>query len=308
MFKLESSVAGSKDVLDTALGKIRDLHVWERNGERAPHKPLLLLLALGKVQAGVKRLLPWNEIETALRQLLVDFGPNRSSVHPEYPFWYLQSDGLWELRDPDLPARRKAGGGKLGNPRVTELRRFNTEGGLPAELYQLVAEDPSALFTLATEILNRHFPLSLHDELLHQVGIHIDTDKFIQYRSPQFHADVLDAYRSSCAVCGFSARLGSRIFGVEATFIRWPAAGGTMSVNNALALCLVHKRGFEWGAFSVDEDGRIILSTCLELGDASGSAFLPFAGRPLREPEDQRARPEKEYLSWHRTEVFRSQS
>lgn len=296
----------SRNVLEETAAKIRNLHVWERDGERAPHKPLLLLFALGKAQNGFDRLLPWSQIESPLKQLLQDFGPNRPSVHPEYPFWYLQTDELWEVIEPDLPGRRKKGGGKLGNPRISELRRLDTKGGLPAEVYQLATQNASALFRLVTEILNGHFPLSFHDEILHQVGLQIDTEIFIQYRNRQFHAEVLSAYQGKCAVCGFEARLGSRNLGVESTFIRWPKAGGPMALSNALALCLIHKRGFEWGAFSVDDDGRILLSDCLVMGDVSEAAFRPFSGQLLREPGNRSALPDEAHLRWHRTEVFRS--
>jgi predicted restriction endonuclease len=31
------------------LDQFRSVHVWQRAGERAPHKPLLVLLALGRL-------------------------------------------------------------------------------------------------------------------------------------------------------------------------------------------------------------------------------------------------------------------
>src|SRR6185437_14627034 len=232
-------------MLIETLAKIRNLHVWERDEERAPHKPLLLLFAFGRAQLGADRLLPWKEIEDPLRSLLEDFGPPRPSHHPEYPFWYLQTDELWEVVDSGLPGRRQKGGGKLGNPRVTELRRCNTKGGLPVPVFQLATQDPQALSQLVTEILNRHFPFSFHDDILEQTGLRIATDRFAPYRDSQFEADVLDAYGFECAVCGFGARLGSRSLGVEGTFIRWPQAGGPIVLSNSLALCLIHKRAFE---------------------------------------------------------------
>ena len=37
------------------------LQVWSRAGERAPHKPLLLLLAMGNLCRGEPRLLPYRD-------------------------------------------------------------------------------------------------------------------------------------------------------------------------------------------------------------------------------------------------------
>ena len=39
--------------LTEVLQRFADLNIWQRNGERAPHKPLLVLLALGTFLAGV---------------------------------------------------------------------------------------------------------------------------------------------------------------------------------------------------------------------------------------------------------------
>ena len=71
------------------------INVWKRGAERAPHKPLLLLYALGKCQRGESRAMPYAEVDPALQGLLRAFGPPRKSYHAEYPFWRLQHDGVW---------------------------------------------------------------------------------------------------------------------------------------------------------------------------------------------------------------------
>ena len=38
------------------LRRVTELGLWRRGGERAPHKPLLILLALGRLSQGGKRL------------------------------------------------------------------------------------------------------------------------------------------------------------------------------------------------------------------------------------------------------------
>ena len=59
----------------------------------APHKPLLVLYALGRWQAGQKDV-AFRQAETDLTALLREFGPPRKSDHPEQPFWRLQRDGV----------------------------------------------------------------------------------------------------------------------------------------------------------------------------------------------------------------------
>jgi putative restriction endonuclease len=42
------------------------IHVWTRGDERAPHKPLLLLYALGRCSRGEPRLIPYADVDRDL--------------------------------------------------------------------------------------------------------------------------------------------------------------------------------------------------------------------------------------------------
>jgi putative restriction endonuclease len=63
-----------------------EVTLWKRGEQRAPHKPLLILLALSRCAQNANRLMRFNEVDPKLKQLLIDFGPRRKSYHPEYPF------------------------------------------------------------------------------------------------------------------------------------------------------------------------------------------------------------------------------
>jgi predicted restriction endonuclease len=79
------------------LGRAAKLRQWSRNGTRAPHKPLLLLYALGRFQEDVESDLRYSAVEQDLQRLLTEYGPpNRTT--PAYPFHHLVSDGAW-MRD-----------------------------------------------------------------------------------------------------------------------------------------------------------------------------------------------------------------
>jgi hypothetical protein len=73
------------------------LNVWARGDQRAPHKPLLVLYALGRWSRGDTGDIPFSEVDRDLTGLLKEFGPPRQSYHPEYPFWRLQNDGVWQV-------------------------------------------------------------------------------------------------------------------------------------------------------------------------------------------------------------------
>jgi putative restriction endonuclease len=293
------------DGVQELVERVNGLSVWTRDGQRAPHKPLLLLLALAKAAAGEDRLLAFTEIEAPLRKLLEAFGPSRRAHHPEYPFWYLRTDGLWEVEEPTPLRRRKKGGDASGNPPATELRRQNTKGGLPSDLYEAVRADPDFASRLANSILIRHFPVSFHEEILAQAGLKAWEKREMPLGDAEFEATVLAAYRHSCALCGFRAQLGAKSFGVEATPIRWLQAGGKLKVDNYLAFCLIHRRAFERGACAIDAKNRLILSAALVCYDSSRPWFSRFQGRSLHRPVKQTLVPRVENLAWHREEVFR---
>lgn len=140
------------------------LRVWRRGGQRAPHKPLLVLLMLGRLAQGAERLVAFTDVEADLRGLLHDFGPPRQSHHPEFPFWHLRSDGVWEV-DGDEAIRP----GRGGSPTVAQARTLR--GGFPTEVWQLLRDDPDLAADIAARLLTAHFPTSLHSGILERVGL-----------------------------------------------------------------------------------------------------------------------------------------
>ncbi len=62
------------------------ISMWKRGSQRAPHKPLLLLLAISKCLNENERLLSYATVDEDLRSLLKEFGPNRKSYHTDRHF------------------------------------------------------------------------------------------------------------------------------------------------------------------------------------------------------------------------------
>jgi putative restriction endonuclease len=118
---------------DALLQQFAELNVWWRRSERAPRGPLLVLYALGQLQGGADRSIPFDQIEGPLERLLDEFGPPRKSSHPELPFYHLQTDGVWEMQE-IVPLTRRNGS---KNPLRTELRKWHIHGGFPAPISDL---------------------------------------------------------------------------------------------------------------------------------------------------------------------------
>ena len=280
--------------------QVDHLNVWSRGDQRAPHKPLLLLLVLGRKFQDLPDEVSFAEIEGTLTDLLVEFGPLRQVYHPEYPFWRLQKDGIWEVTS-DIPLRPLASNaGAL----VTELRHKNARGRLPQWASDELSANPRLLIDVAQSILDSHFPYSLHEDIAAAVGLALKAD--IRYRrDPQFRSKVLMAYEYSCAICGLDVRLGNVTIGLEAAHIKWRQAHGPDVEENGLALCAIHHKLFDFGALSLTNSGIIILSRQLNGSGDFADRVLRHHGTAVRPPQDPAHAPGNNYILWHHKQVFK---
>jgi putative restriction endonuclease len=58
------------------LTRIREVSVWKKGDQRAPHKPLLILYALGKLLEGPDEI-KFKDFYEPFKDLLQEFGPPR---------------------------------------------------------------------------------------------------------------------------------------------------------------------------------------------------------------------------------------
>lgn len=286
---------------DWLLQQFEDLNVWRRGDERAPHKPLLVLYALGQVQAGRDRLIPFDQIEGPLTRLLDDFGPPRRSAHPELPFYHLQNDGVWEIEE-RIPLTRRQGS---KNPLLSELRKWSIRGGFTNEIFEQLKARPEAVRELTRAILSAHFPDSLHQSIACETGIDLESTVRGNRRDSEFRVAVVSAWGHRCAFCGFGVRLDNSDLGLEAAHIRWCQFGGPDTMDNGLACCSIHHQAFDRGAVTVSEDHRILVSARLHGDFGLENLFLALHGTNLRAPGLKNALPREEFLAWHRKQVFR---
>ena len=285
---------------DQTLERFKHLNVWKRGSERAPHKPLLLLLALGRYRQGAERLLSFANLDEPLRELLREFGPPRKSHHSEYPFWRLQTDGIWEV-DQTRGAVVREGS---TDPLKSELIRLGACGGLTEDLYRSVTADPDTLREVVQQLLENSFPATLHDDIADAVGLSALEAARKTRRDPDFRRRVITVYERRCAVCAFDVRLGDVLVALEAAHIKWHQAGGPATETNGLALCTMHHKLFDRGAFTVGPERRILVAE-----EANGSRgledwLLAFQGQPIGAPVSDQYAPDESFLDWHRTQVF----
>jgi putative restriction endonuclease len=285
---------------DTVLERFNNLAVWRQGEQRAPHKPLLVLYALGRWQRG-RAEVTFREAEPELTALLREFGPPRKSDHPEQPFWRLPRDGVWTVIAPPNLAM------KMGDdiPRVSAMRSADVRAGFSTDVRAVLTADPSITARIALQLLERHFPESIHQDILNAVGLSLETAA--KKRDPAFRLRVLKAYEYRCAVCGFDVRLGSVSIALDAAHIRWHQANGPDAEDNGLALCVLHHKTFDLGAFTI-ADGVLLVSDQVNGSMGLQDSLLAHHGKSIRAAQRPEWQPRVEHLRWHGKEVFKGEA
>ena len=283
------------------LQQFETLRQWGSGGERAPHKPLLVLYAIGKLLRGEDRLISYkNDIEENLENLLREFGPRRDNYNPHFPFWRMQNDGIWEVTNANS-IRQTAS----GDAYITDLRNYNVSGGFNETICEQLQNDPELCFEIVQRLLDAHFPPSIHEDILQVVNIELPPPTFDpRVRPSNFRVNVLRAYEYRCAVCGFDVKLGDSLVALDACHIRWQRADGPDTEVNGLALCSLHHKLFDRGAFTLSKQRQILVSD-----DAHGTTgfqewLMNFHGNMINFPQRRSYYPEEEFIGWHVREVF----
>jgi putative restriction endonuclease len=133
----------------------------------ARHKPLLLLLALAQLQHGAPRLATYADVEPAMRKLLVDYGDLTSTPHPEYPFWWLQTDGIWRVEGAeDIPRRRRDDA-----PSAAALRNSKAKGGFADDVHRSLKSNQGLTAEIARRLLEEFIPVGYHDAIIAELGL-----------------------------------------------------------------------------------------------------------------------------------------
>jgi putative restriction endonuclease len=185
-------------------------------GGRAPHKPLLILLMLGRYQGGKCGPATFQEIRESLAGLLRDFGPpSVGTPDVSNPFWRLQNDEgrIWEVRDSYGSTIAET----VAPPTIGTLVERDARGNFPADLSRAFQVHPEYISRLATHILRAHFPPSLHEDICNEVEIHYVPDSASEEteqdnstpRDPGFRTRIIRAYEHRCVISGWDLRIGN---------------------------------------------------------------------------------------------------
>jgi putative restriction endonuclease len=301
---------------DQSIALFEGLRRAQNNGRYAPHKPLLVLLALARIQRGDARLVPFAEVDKPLQDLLTEFGPSGAAKSRHYPYWHLDR-ALWQVNGPATLVNRALG----ATPNLSELQQDGVQAGFAPEVDAALRAQPDLLVRVAQRVLDAYFPPTLHADIAAVVGLDLSPPMpevrdsaapaygagAKRARSARFREQVLLAYEHRCCVCGFDLRIGNVSAGLEAAHIQWHTAGGPDVEANGLSLCALHHKLFDLGAFTLEPgDLRIVFSRHAIAGSKGLSGELKHHGQPLLRPQSPDLLPGPEFIEWNRDNVFKT--
>ena len=287
------------------LDRVGAIKQWSKGGDRAPHKPLLLLYLFGRVAATGTSEVSYAEAEPVVGRALGEFGPPNPTT-PAYPFHHLQTDGLWVVTTPS---------GESPGASPGKLRDAGAVGRLDPAFETALKNDPTLIPLLARDLLDRNFEESLHAEICAAVGLDLEAVEVsavrrraaaLRTRSPRFRESVLVAYEYRCAMCGYDGRLGTEAVGLDAAHLRWWAFDGPDDIANSLCLCTFHHKLLDRGAMGVSNDRTVAVSQhFVGHGRAAEELVLALVGQELSPPQRGQPLPAEHHIAWHQGQVFR---
>lgn len=302
------------------LKRVDQIKQWRepgQSGRRAPHKPLLLLYALGRLHNDRTSRIRYEDLAPRLSSWLDEFGPSRRTHHPDQPFWRLQNDGLWSVSTPGAAGAMDSGwSSQPGHRRLIDSKAV---GQLAADFEAALVSDPGLLVVVARSLLFANWPESLHSEICRSVGLDLESlesvlasnhvlvpDEQKRRRDPEFRLRVLRAYDYQCAMCGFDGRLDSTTVGLEAAHVQWWAEGGPDHTFNGLCLCVMHHKLFDRGVLGLGRARRILVSShFVGRNSAAEELVTSLMERDLRPPRSESDTVVEQHRRWHEQEVFR---
>ncbi len=281
--------------------KIDAINVYKKGTNRAPHKPLYLLFLLASQQKRMPRMLAFSEVNRVLSEALRLFGQRTACVNPEYPFWRLQNDRLSEVHpaSPSVYELRQSN----NDPKKSSLLKNRSEGGLIKSDFDLLAKHPELFNEACHRILDHHFPVSIHEELLNffEIDLGLQSTPPDHVTSYDFKSAVLLEYGFRCAISGFQSSPVVKHAGIESAELVWRNHGGPSTVSNAIAMSTLHRKLFHLGLFTIDDDYTIRLSPDLGIANSVGLK----SGKSMSLPSTASLFPSLTSLAWHRRWVFR---
>ena len=285
-------------------------------GEKAPHKPVLLLAVLEEMAAGSiieNHIYITPELVARFRDVWSRVVRN-PAFKPDFflPFFHLKSERFWHLRL--FPGREFLLTSSHSPKSFRSLRETVHYAFLDDELFAL-AMTGTGREGLRVALTNAYFPGTSgegHAGYIQEVETQILGESSVQYqqaalsfteedivaRGGVFKRVVPRAYDYTCCVSRMRIIAGSQAQMVDACHIVPFAESRDDTIANGISLCPNLHRAFDRGLIRIDTDYRVAISPMVT--EREGAYGLrEFAGRKILLPHEKGWWPGRENLEQH---------
>jgi len=293
--------------LNNYIGRFEKLRVARRDGHESPHKPCMLLAAVGLAEAG---LLEANRIDYApplLDRYLEIFEIVRTeSDHPNpyFPFFHLRGDGFWHLEaKPGKEAILAVMSTARSHAEISEniahayldpeLHACLADAGTRDQLRQslIVRWFGQHAHTLSRLFQEDHYEKGLRDVVADRAAEEAPVRYGRAARDTAFRRVVTEAYDYRCAASGMRIVLPEDIVMVEAAHLIPFSETQDDDPRNGIALT----PNFHWALdrylIAPGPDYKWRVSKLVDERIADNRPLIELAGKELLLPKDERFWP-----------------
>ncbi len=290
------------------LKRIATLKVDKARGDPAPHKPLLLLVALDLAEEG----LPEQEILALTGELAFRFSAywtvvaTRRKQRPDIrmPFHHLSSGGFWTALTAEgkpSPDRKLTAFAKLDSSffKCIHGENFRNQARRLLVAKYFSGEEQVELCALLD------IPVPSETQVLRESAALDRATAAEQGREARFRLTVIPAYNYTCALTGYRLVTISSGSIVDAAHIHRFADSRNNDPRNGVALCKNAHWLFDMGLWTLGNDYRVrVASTKFSESGADVLLLKSFEGRTIVLPSNPKLWPDPVHLAWHRTNRF----
>ncbi|MBK8685402.1 MAG: HNH endonuclease [Bacteroidetes bacterium] len=320
-----------QDSLAKYLKAFQRLRVDRTHGERAPHKPILLLSVLQLSKEGrliTNRIDLSAELVTMFRSNWNVFVNTNHDCLISYPFYYLKSSGFWKLipREGFLHVDQMGSVMKsfsklsnavayaeismdlfnlMRNPSSNEILRFcllDTFFGKNRKPENEIHEIQQKLFEDIEQKILMESPEVYRQEVKAYLENNQEEEVFL--RGSVFKREIPKIYNNTCCISGMRIDTISNISMIDACHIVPFSESYDDTITNGIALCPNLHRAFDRGLIGIDEDCRVMVSKNFKEEDTRYSIRV-FEGKKIQLPKLKTYYPLMENFEWHKINVFK---
>lgn len=303
------------DLLSIYVRKFTRLKRGSVKGEKAPHKPILLLAVIdgiNRAEINSNKIRICAELVAGFKdywsQLVKD---SRFSENFSLPFYHLQSDGFWHLQT--LPGREIALTSSHSIKSFAHLKEIVDFAYFDQELFHLLTNEHTRQILKQT-LLETYFPNArlrpnkligeIINQILHEPAAIYKTkaegfdEEEIFVRSGIFKKEIPKIYNYTCAISGMRIITDADIQMIDACHIVPFSESHDDTIRNGISLCPNLHRAFDRGLISLDTEYKVLVKPFME--QENFYSIKQFEGKQMLLPNNRTYFPAQENLAVHR--------